>query len=396
MSLRLGFHYHIPAYQDEQGSYRTAGEQGVFLDSLASQCDTLICFLYSPLAHESSYMSYALHAPNITLVNLGPHHSIPQRLIRMRQVTTQLSAWLGQLDVLLLRGPSPLLPTFAQGARGLPVALLIVGDYSAGINSVIDTGWRRALIRLFANWNGHQQLKVARKALTFVNSQKLYGDMQQAQVPDLKLVQTTTLTEADFYEREDTCATTPIRLLYTGRIVRAKGLFEMVDAVAWLVQHGQDVVLNLLGQTGQDATLSQLEQYAHEKGVGDRVRYHGYKTVGPDLFAYYQDADIYLIASLNNFEGFPRTIWEALAHSLPVVATRVGSIPQFLDDQRTALLVEPQDSVALGQAVLRIISDPSLRQALIKNGYDLVRHNTLERRSGEMISSIREWLGVRP
>ncbi|MBN1449922.1 MAG: glycosyltransferase family 4 protein [Anaerolineales bacterium] len=396
MSLRLGFHYHIPAYQDEQGIYRTAGEQGVFLDSLASQCDALICFLYSPIAHENPYMSYALRSPNITLVNLGPHQSIPQRFSRMRQVTAQLSSCLGQLDVLLLRGPSPLLPTFAQKSKGLPVALLIVGDYKAGVHSVVHTGWRRALIRLFVIWNAHQQLRVARKALTFVNSQKLYSDMQQAQVPNLKLIQTTTLTKADFYEREDTCATTPIRLLYTGRIVRAKGLFEMVDAVAWLVQRGQDIVLNLLGQTGQDATLSQLERFAHAKGVGDRVHYRGYKTVGPDLFTYYKDADIYLIASLNNFEGFPRTIWEALAHSLPVVATRVGSIPTFLKDQRTALLVEPQDSVALGQAILRIITEPSLRHSLIKNGYDLVRHNTLERRSSEMISSIREWLGPRP
>jgi len=390
MALRLGFHYHIPMLRDSHGSLRTPGYLGRFLDSLAQHCDTLVCFAHSPRPDEADYMDYPLQSTNIEWVDMGAHCSVPRRALRAHALTQPVREWRARLDALLIRGPSPLLPAMARAAGDLPVALLLVGDYMAGIDDLPQPLWRKEAIRLWASWNQRQQLKVTRKTLTFVNSRKLY-DQLQPHAPSLVETRTTTLSVNDFFEREDTCLQRPIRLLYTGRMDRTKGLIHMVEALDHLVREGEDVVLNLVGwpQKG-DPILDEIRQLAEARGIAERIQYHGFTPVGPALFEHYKQADIYVLASTH--EGFPRTIWEAMAHSVPVIATRVGSIPLFLQHEQTALLVEPRSVRQLVEAIRRIISDRDTRLRLIQNGRSLAVENTLDRRALEMISFLEKWV----
>lgn len=390
--LRLGFHYHVPMYQDTDGNLKTPGYFGVFLDYLAAECELLICFLHSPLSHEVSLLDYTLQASNVRWVNIGPHSAFPVRILRARAITRAVKQWRNELDAVLIRGPSPLLPAIAGAVDGLPTSLLLVGDYLAGIGDINKPRWIKEILRLWARWNYHQQMKVAQRSLTFVNSHKLYDELCPY-VENLVETRTTTLTAADFYEREDTCAQRPVRLLYTGRMAHAKGLLQMVEALALLVERSQDVVLDLVGWPGKgDSILDKVQALARQKGVADRVFYHGYKAVGPELFAYYKRADIYVIASTSDFEGFPRTIWEAMAHGLPVVATRVGSIPFFLTDRTDALLIEPRSVEMLAEAISEFIVNPHLRRTVIRNGQKLARSNTIEYQMEEMIGQLSKWL----
>ena len=101
-----------------------------------------------------------------------------------------------------------------------------------------------------------------------------------------------------------------------------------------------DAYLDIVGwPVPGDPILEEVMGQAREMGLEGRVVYHGFKALGEELFAYYKKADIYVIASRSS-EGFPRTIWEAMAHCLPVVATKVGSIPAFIEG--AAELVEPE------------------------------------------------------
>lgn len=392
MTLRLGFHYHIPMMRDADGRLRTPGYQGRFLDSLARHCEQLVCFLHSPSPTDTSPLDYTIESRNVIWVDIGPHASVPRRMVGARKVTRIIAPWQSQLDAMLIRGPSPLLPVVAGAVKDLPTSLLLVGDYLAGIDDLPQPRWRKEAIRLWARWNHHQQMRVARRSLTFVNSRKLYNELRPL-VPNLVETRTTTLTAADFYEREDTCTQRPVRLLYTGRMDRAKGLLHIVEALALLVQRGEDVVLDLVGwpQKG-DPILDEVQVLAQQKGIADRVFYHGYKPVGPELFAYYKQADIYVIASTSDFEGFPRTIWEAMAHGLPVVATRVGAIPLFLEDRDNALLVASRSHEALGIALYELIKSCDLRRKVIRNGLNLARSNTLECRAGEVIEQLSRWI----
>jgi glycosyltransferase involved in cell wall biosynthesis len=291
---------------------------------------------------------------------------------------------------MLIRGPTPLLATVALAVEGVPLALLLVGDYLAGINDLPQPRWRKEAIRLWAWWNYRQQLRLARRSLTLVNSRLLYEQLRPL-VSELYEVRTTTLTSDDFFIREDTCQAPPHHLLYTGRMDRAKGLFEMVEAVALLVSQGEDVILDLVGWPAEgDTIMTELANLAQARRVSDRVLYHGYKKLGPDLFSYYKQADIYVIASQSS-EGFPRSIWEAMSHSLPVVATRVGSIPYFLEG--AAELIEPNEGNGLTGSLRKILHDQARRRHLIQAGLHLAQENTLEMQTEKLMDIINRWLG---
>lgn len=387
--MRLGFYYHIPAIKDGK-KILLPGYLGRFLDALAIYCDELTLFLHIPNPDENAKFDYEIISEKIKLISLGLRGSVPSRMIHAHKFTKVIEEYLPSLDAIILRGPSPLLPALAKKANHIPTILLIVGDYLAGVDSLPQPHWRKELIRIWSWYNALRQYQVARRSLVIVNSQALFKQFH-GKVKNLLTTHTTTLTNDDFFRREDTCLTNPIHLLYTGRMDPAKGLLDMVAALEILTGQGDDVILDLVGWPEKGSTiLSDIDMAAKRAGIQDRVIFHGYKAVGPELFACYVKADIYLIASQSSFEGFPRTIWEAMAHSLPVVATKVGSIPDYISG--IAELVEPKNPTALAAGIKRIMDDPVLRKENIKRGFQLARQNTLEVQVSEMAGVIKTWV----
>jgi len=385
--MRLGFHYHVPAIQKD-GQIWMPGYLGRFVDSLAQHCDSIVCLLHTPRLEEEKLMDYPLQSNNVSLVALGEHGSLPNRLLHVQNVMRQVRKTHDQMDALLIRGPTPLLPWVAKAAGPVPISLLLVGDQLAGVDDLPQPGWRKEAIRQFWKWNTSQQLEIARNSLTFVNSHLLYKQLE-GKVPRLVETRTTTLQESDFFVREDTCQQRPIHLLYTGRMDSAKGLLDMVTALSLLVNAGEDVILDLVGWPEKNSgILEEIRAQSQNEGVADRVIYHGYRPVGPELFEFYKQADIYVIASQSS-EGFPRTIWEAMANGLPVVATRVGSIPDFIEG--SAVLIEPKHQIELAQGISQIIYDPHLRKRNIEGGYSLSMENTIEIQSKKMVDLLIEW-----
>ncbi len=386
--MRLGFYYHIPAVNKPDGFYMP-GYLGRFIDSLAGLCNQIVCFQHSPRLDELELMDYRITSPNVKWVNIGPHNSVINRTFFSSRYTRHLAAYTGKLDVLLVRGPSPLLPAMVS-ASPVPTALLLVGDYLKGIDDLPQPRWRKEAIRLWSHWNKWAELRAARRSLTFVNSRVLYHEFSPL-LSNLREVRTTTLMESDFFERLDTCQSAPpYHLLYAGRMDRAKGLLQMAQAVALLCERGINVVLDLVGPVERgDSILDELSAFATSKNIKQHINYAGYQSIGDNLFSFYRRADVYIQASLAS-EGFPRVIWEAMSQCVPVVATRVGSIPDFVGD--AAELVEPRNFKLLADAIQRVIQSPERRRLMIRKGLLLARKNTLKNSSENIIIELVAYL----
>ncbi|MGQ9715740.1 MAG: hypothetical protein ACUVST_13410, partial [Anaerolineae bacterium] len=161
MTLRLGFHYHVPAIQKD-GAIYMPGYLGRFVDSLAAHCTRLTCFLHTPDPDEMALMDYCIQSPAVDFVPIGPHESIPRRTLRaLWCAVPRVRARRAELDAMLIRGPSPLLPFIAWAVRPIPTALLLVGDYLAGIDGLPQPWWRKELIRLWSYANFLGQMRVA-------------------------------------------------------------------------------------------------------------------------------------------------------------------------------------------------------------------------------------------
>jgi glycosyltransferase involved in cell wall biosynthesis len=196
---------------------------------------------------------------------------------------------------------------------------MVVGDYKEGANQFKVNNIRDFVITKYLKHNDYLFRKQIAKTHTLVNSSQLYKSYSKF-AKKLTQIRTTTLSKDDFFLREDTCTNNSINLLYTGRIDKAKGLFELINA-AEVLTRTHSIHLNIVGWEINPGNKleNELLQIIHSKGIANAVTFHGKKSLGVELNNMYRMADIYVIPSY--FEGFPRTIWEAMANSLPVIAT---------------------------------------------------------------------------
>lgn len=387
--MRIGLYYHIPGRFSAPMLASVPSYFGRFVHALAEAAGSVTAFL-----HETDALGqadYLLSPPLVRVVNLGPKGSAPSRTFFPNRVLDLITPHFPDLDVLLIRGPSPLLPALAKVAQPLlPTVLLLVGEYLRGVDDLPQPKWRKELIRVWSRVNLMQQERVARGCLVLVNSASLAQSME-GHAAELQFIKTTTLGDEDFFERADTCLKPPVRLFYAGRLDRQKGLEDVVAAMGLLEGRGLAVELGIAGwEDSQDLVLDRVFDLAHKIGLRDKVSYHGFRQVGEDLFSLYRQADIFVTAS-RGWEGFPRTIWEAMAQSLPVVATRVGGVPSMLRDGVTAALAEPRNPESLAKAIERLSIDGSLRRKLIAEGLALAKTNTLEVSSAQMVGYLRAW-----
>ena len=230
---------------------------------------------------------------------------------------------------------------------------------------------------------------MVKRAHIFVNS-GLLEEENKIRAKQITLIKTTTLNEQSFFKRDDTCKGEIINLLYTGRINFQKGLRELVEATAELNKK-YNIKLHLVGWEDGEKPVFQmhLNEMASDLKIQDKVLFHGKQKIGPQLNHFYRTSDIYIIPSYH--EGFPRTIWEAMASSLPVVATSVGSIPYYLNNKQDVYIIEPRDKDCIVKAIEELINDNNLRQKIIKNAYELVSDVTLEKQTKILIDKIKTY-----
>ncbi len=385
--MRLGFYYHVPINQKEENII-FPGYLGVFIDALANEVEHLTLFLHQANTHEEKELDYIIKATNVTWINLGIRTPAWHRSFFHGKSLNRFQQQLQQCDYLLVRAPTPLGPYFYKYIDRKKIVFMIVGDNKHGAQNFKINNLRDYVITIYLRINDYLFDLQIKKTKVLVNSGSLYNRYKEIAL-SIYRIKTTTLTASDFFERIDTCIGDKIELLYTGRIDKAKGLFELIEATSLLIKTGYQCKLNIVGWEIKEGAVveTQLKNYAEKLGISTDVIFHGKKQVGKELNQMYRKADIYTIPSYH--EGFPRTIWEAMANGLPVITTPVGGIPDELTNEVNALFVSPKSSISIKEGVERIIKDQSLRKKLISNGREMARINTLETQTKKVVELIR-------
>ena len=150
-------------------------------------------------------------------------------------------------------------------------------------------------------------------------------------------------------------------LLFVGRVVEAKGLGVLFDAMGQLAVAGGPGAELRLTVVGDGPDRERLERRAESAGVGHRVRFVGAKSQS-EVAELLAGADIFVLPSYA--EGVPVVVMEALGAAVPVVATFVGGMAELVDDGVTGFLVRPADAEQLADRIGRLCDDAGLRQRL--------------------------------
>ena len=145
------------------------------------------------------------------------------------------------------------------------------------------------------------------------------------------------------------------RLIYIARLTVVKGLPILLESLVSLKQHHPDVILTVIGD-GSDRTY--LEQMTADLGLGDNVKFVGYKSQA-EVRKYFEEADAFVSSSFA--EGVPVVLMEAMAAGVPVVAPQIAGISELVEDGVSGYIVPAGDTVSLTQSIEKLLNDCELR-----------------------------------
>ncbi len=161
-----------------------------------------------------------------------------------------------------------------------------------------------------------------------------------------------------------------------GRLDPWKGHEVFLEAAAVVLERHPTCVFAVIGDVLFDSVRrrfgdrrQQMERRAKELGVADRVRFLGQRTDVPRLLG---AVDV-LVHPSREPEPFGRSVAEAMAASVPVVASRIGGIPEIVTDGENGLLVPAGDAAALAEVISKLLGDDSLRARLAAAGRAVAR-----------------------
>jgi len=150
-----------------------------------------------------------------------------------------------------------------------------------------------------------------------------------------------------------------------GMIRPDKGQLVLVEAAHLVLQKRPDARFVIVGQgTGILKRGINVRNAIDQARLADKIIMAGYRWDTPDVYA---ACDMIVIASLRT-EASPIVLREAFASGRPVIATKVGDIPEIIENRQNGLLIQPGDSQALAAAILEFIFDPKLATHCAANG----------------------------
>ncbi|MEM2915561.1 MAG: glycosyltransferase family 4 protein, partial [Candidatus Bathyarchaeia archaeon] len=181
------------------------------------------------------------------------------------------------------------------------------------------------------------------------------------------------------------------RLLFVGRVSPEKGVHVLLEAFQKVISRYPKAQLEIVGPTNvplnfewfwslglDDKVLRFASSFCHNpKGnyfsflqkqlislnIADNVTFTGF-VPNSEMIKHYRDVDVVVNPSFS--ESFGRSLIEAMACEVPVVAARVGGMTEIVENGKTGILVEPGDADALAEAIIRLLSNEDLRKSMGK------------------------------
>jgi len=195
------------------------------------------------------------------------------------------------------------------------------------------------------------------------------------------------LTSKDYLHREFSFAVDDYLVGIVAHLADHKGHQYLIQATKILKQQAPKIKTIIVGE----GPLSmELDRQAKELDVEDIVFFLGFRKDIPKILS---SLDLFVLSS--HLEGMGSSILDAMASRLPVVATKVGGIPEVVINGETGLLVPPRNPSALARAILMLYSNKTLASRLGQKGYELVHRKFSAEAMADKVVRLYEKIGLR-
>lgn len=258
-----------------------------------------------------------------------------------------------------------------SAAPGRRAALLIEGGFLAGKLVVAFKGMDATVIAHRQETERYRRMFVAMSAAT-VQTEFLRRVVEQLGAPPEKIVKIPTTIAFETIPQKDSIAqeasSQRLELLTVARLIELKGIRYAIAAVRELVVRGFDVHYTVVGEGPLDV---ELRAHAKKMGIGDRVTFLG-RLAQREVYRQMARSDLFLMPGIVDEEGGCEAMGlvnlEAQVVGLPVIASRVGGMPETLAPEGSGVLVEPGNVDALVDAVVDLINRRDEWPAMVERG----------------------------
>jgi len=272
-----------------------------------------------------------------------------------------------EADVVCVTMPteSGFLAAMASRLARKPLLVQVIGDWR---EAVLYAGRSSPPVRTFKSWIAEWMTRLTLRAarLIFTQGQVLFEKCAAINpVATRSDIVHTTLAEGTFARREKGGFHDPVRILSVCRLAPGKGLNILASAIRSLREKGLRLEWWCVGEGPAANTLKELTE---SLGISDCVRFFGHVLHGRDLFELYRQSDMFVLPSFH--EGIPNVILEAMANSMPVVSTDVGSIRQVIAHGVEGVLLPAGEPQLLADAIYRVVSNYEMAHEMGRAAYE--------------------------
>jgi len=372
--LRLLIHHHHLAFVDTDGKIWLSSNIGRWIDSMAPHVKEIGLLLYETKTHEDQ-QDTVIYSSNVKLFSLGEREELFRRIVHSKSIKNVCKNASKNADGLLIRGITPhqyIIWKFTHVKNKAFFMIEEMGFRDQKLNFSLNSFF----FYLLGQLRRKELYKIASgNTLLLANSPRTAFDMSKVFKRETHFVPTNSIYKSEFASFNIHKISTNPKLLYCGRLDLKKGLRELFFAMNILAHQGIICRLDLVAAT-KEPTFSKLVELASFLNISDQINWHGVIPYGQQLFAYYRQADIFLLPSYS--EGFPKVFWEAAANCCPVIITSVGGIPTLLKNEEHALLIPPKDEEAIVKAIKLLLLNEPLRQQIATGAYEFAKSYTSE------------------
>ena len=384
----LTFIYHVPFWVNEGKIWTNYPPIGKYVDSLCPYFKKIL--IYSPTLENNEKGLFCLRNTNIEIRYVGKQSSAILYYRHLFSFYKRYQQDAKEWDLLHIRIPTLTAFPAYLGAKSnrVPTFLVLVGENYAYQRLAGYKGIKLVVSNIFARLHDSFIKIMAGNSLTFANGKDLVKKYSKPEKPVIEM-RSSTILDADInYDGVHNEVHSPIKILTVAAVAGRKGTSLLPEIISKLNALGIFVEWNWVGyvdgSAGEKEKLKTI-RLAEEYGILSQLDFLDVLS-HEELFKKYRQADIFVLPTY--MEGVPRVILEAQAAGLPVVTTKVGGIPDAVQNMFDAFLVSAGQVDEFVSAIQKLSLDTEIRIKLINNGLISAGNFTIESETKKMMDLV--------
>ncbi len=316
------------------------------------------------------------HRRNINIFEINPLVTIPSIAYKVAFPYARIYRIIKELNVEIVHALSDHSTHTASAAVASRSANVPFVYTIQGVGMWTESLLVNNLIRLHDRTAGRQIAKSAKKVILL--SKSLASKARELGIDESKTVIIPsgidhTYFDPERYEvkektrflREKLDVNDDIVVGYVGRLIPVKGLIYLISAIKQIQGEHLRVALVIVGDGPQRSTLETMAKDLEIKSI-----FTGWQV---NTLPFYSLMDVFVLPSL--FEGLPNVVLEAMAMEKPVVAARVGGVPDLIVNGKNGFLVPTRDYKSIAMALKELITNDDLRKRMGKLNRQIVKES---------------------